>query len=152
MNSNAAATYRQTLERTLPQADLLIRLYEGTIRCLDLMKDGMQSGDIPKRADAVNRVTGILSELASAIDGQNPKDLSESMVALYVYMIQEVTLANVSNEIDRLDPVRSLLSDLLETWRSATRATRSQNAPPPTLSPGFSSNPPLPRKTLSVRG
>jgi len=149
MNAFAAATYRQTFERTLPPADLLLRLYEGAIRCLDLMKEGMKSGDIQKRADSVNRLTGILSELASAIDGQDPKDLSESMVSLYLYMIQEVTLANVANEIDRLAPVRTLLSELLDAWKTAAAASRIQNPKNPGEgSPGAPPN----RRTLSVRG
>lgn len=149
MNAFAAATYRQTFERTLPPADLLIRLYEGSIRCLDLMKEAMKSGDIPKRADSVNRLTGILSELATALEGQEPKDLSESLISLYLYMIQEVTLANVANEIDRLDPVRDLLSDLLETWKTAAATSRAQTLKTPT---GPSDGTPPVRRTLSVRG
>jgi flagellar protein FliS len=149
MNAFAAATYRQTFERTLPPADLLIRLYEGSIRCLDLMKEAMKSGDIPKRADSVNRLTGILSELATALEGQEPKDLSESLISLYLYMIQEVTLANVANEIDRLDPVRALLVDLLETWKTAAATSRAQilKTPPEPLDGA-----PSVRRTLSVRG
>lgn len=147
MNEHAAATYRQTLERTLPQSDLLIRLYEGAIRCLDIMKEAIRTGDIPRRAEAVNRVTAILSELASAIDGQEPRDFSEAMVSLYVYMIQEVTLANVADEVHRLDPVRKLLVDLLGSWKIAA-ASRTPASPPRT---GANVAGALPR-TLSVRG
>ena len=92
MNAYAAATYRETLERTLPPADLLIRLYEGSVRLVDMMKEAMVNGDIPRRSDAVNRLTGILSELASAVDGQEPRELSDSLVSLYLFLIQEVTL------------------------------------------------------------
>jgi flagellar protein FliS len=150
MNAFGAATYRQTFERTLPPADLLIRLYEGSIRCLDLMKEAMKSGDIPKKADYVNRLTGILSELASAIDGQDPKDLSESLVSLYIFMIQEVTLANVANEIERLDTVRTLLSDLLGAWKTATVSSRLRTSGG-ALPEKTQDTPPV-RRTLSVRG
>ncbi|MHB8368486.1 MAG: flagellar export chaperone FliS [Leptospirales bacterium] len=150
MNAYAAATYRQTLERTLPPAELLIRLYEGSIRLVDIMKEAMRNGDIPKRSDAVNRLTGIFSELASAVDGQEPKDLSDSLVSLYLYLIQEVTLANVASELDRLDPVRELLSDLLGTWRTASVNARSAVS----LSASSGGGPEAPgvRRTLSVRG
>ncbi len=150
MNAYAAATYRQTLERTLPPAELLIRLYEGSIRLVDIMKEAMRNGDIPKRSDAVNRLTSIFSELASAVDGQEPKDLSDSLVSLYLYLIQEVTLANVASELDRLDPVRELLSDLLGTWRTASVNARSAVS----LSASSGGGPEAPgvRRTLSVRG
>ncbi len=149
MNPIAAATYRQTLEQTMSPSDLLIRLYEGTIRCLDIMKESMKTGNIPKRADAVNRLTGILSELASAVDGQEPKDLSDSLVSLYLFLIQEVALANIADEPLRLDPVREILSDLLGTWKTAASTVRISPATPPQAGPGPSE---LPRPTLSVRG
>ena len=145
MHPNAAATYRQTLERTISPSDLLIRLYEGAIRCLDLMKEAMKTGDVPKRADAVNRLTSILSELASAVDGQDPKDLSDSLVSLYLFLIQEVTLANVADEPTRLVPLREILSDLLGAWKAAAQTSRGA-----ATSPVESAD--APRRTLSVRG
>ncbi len=151
MNAYAAATYRQTLERTLPPAELLLRLYEGAIRLVDIMKEAMRTGDIPKRSDAVNRLTGIFSELASAVDGQEPKDLSDSLVSLYLFLIQEVTLANVASESDRLDPVRELLSDLLGTWKTASVNARSAVSLSG-ASPVGAPEPPGVRRTLSVRG
>ncbi len=150
MNTYAAATYRETLERTLPAADLLIRLYEGSVRLVDIMKESMSAGDIPRRSDAVNRLTGIFSELASAIEGQEPKDLSESLVSLYLFLIQEVTLANVAGEIERLDPVRDILVDLLGTWKTAASSSRGGSLPP-SPSSAFPDGG-LPRRTLSVRG
>jgi flagellar protein FliS len=148
MNQYAAATYRQTLESTLSPADLLIRLYEGAIRCVDIIKESARSGDISRRADAVNRLTGILSELASAVDGQEPKDLSDSLVSLYLFLIQEVTLANVAGELCRLDPVREIIADLLGTWRSAVLSSRKSALP---FSPKTDAGE-TPRRSLSVRG
>ncbi len=148
MNQYAAATYRQTMESTLSPADLLIRLYEGAIRCVDIIKEAANSGDIPRRADAVNRLTGILSELASAVDGQEPKDLSDSLVSLYLFLIQEVTLANVAGEVFRLDPVREIMSELLGGWRTAAQTARK----PPVVAPGKTDDAQTSRRSLSVRG
>ena len=150
MNAYAAATYRETLERTLPPADLLIRLYEGSVRLVDMMKEAMGNGDIPRRSDAVNRLTGILSELASAVDGQEPRELSESLVSLYLFLIQEVTLANVAGEVERLGPVREILVDLLSTWKTAASSSRGGSFPssPANAFPEGG----VPKRTLSVRG
>ncbi|MGC8529327.1 MAG: flagellar export chaperone FliS [Leptospirillia bacterium] len=150
MNANAAATYRETFERTLPPADLLIRLYEGSVRLVDMMKEAMGNGDIPRRSEAVNRLTGILSELASAVDGQEPRDLSDSLVSLYLFLIQEVTLANVASEVERLGPVREILADLLATWKAAATSSRGGSLPssPANTFPEGG----VPRRTLSVRG
>ena len=150
MNAYAAATYRETLERTLPPADLLIRLYEGSVRLVDMMKEAMVNGDIPRRSDAVNRLTGIFSELASAVDGQEPRELSESLVSLYLFLIQEVTLANVAGEVERLGPVREILVDLLSTWKTAASSSRGGSLPssPANAFPEGG----VPRRTLSVRG
>ncbi len=150
MNAYAAATYRETLERTLPPADLLIRLYEGSVRLVDMMKEAMVNGDIPRRSDAVNRLTGIFSELASAVDGQEPKELSDSLVSLYLFLIQEVTLANVAGEVERLGPVREILVDLLSTWKAAASSSRGGSLPssPANAFPEGG----VPKRTLSVRG
>ncbi|EQD25146.1 MAG: Flagellar protein FliS [Leptospirillum sp. Group IV 'UBA BS'] len=86
--------------------------------------------------------------MASAVDGQEPRDLSESLVSLYLFLIQEVTLANVAGEAFRLDPVREILSDLLGTWRTAAMATRTA----PMLTSPRSNGAETPRRSLSVRG
>ncbi len=148
MTHHAAATYRQTMESTISPADLLIRLYEGAVRCVDLIKESSRTGDISRKADAVNRLTGILSELASAVDGQDPRDLSDSLVSLYLFLIQEVTLANVAGETFRLDPVREILSELLGTWKKAASASRI----PPMGTTPTAGVPEIPRRSLSVRG
>jgi flagellar protein FliS len=51
-----------------------------------------------------------------------------------MFLIEEITVANLKDEPERLVPVQKILADLLETWKQAS-IQASKPVPPPPLSP-----------------
>uniref|UniRef100_A0A7C3LZ48 Flagellar export chaperone FliS n=1 Tax=Leptospirillum ferriphilum TaxID=178606 RepID=A0A7C3LZ48_9BACT len=116
--------YQSAVEHTITPAELLIRLYEGAIRSLQLLEEGIRDKNIPKRSDAVMRATAILGELAVALEGQDHLDWAPRLLSLYMFLIEEITVANIKDEPDRLQPVRAILGDLLEAWKQASKSVK----------------------------
>ncbi|MCL4462111.1 MAG: flagellar export chaperone FliS [Nitrospirae bacterium] len=126
--------YQSAVEHTITPAELLIRLYEGAIRAIQILEEGIREKNIPKRSDAVMRATAILGELAVALEGQEQLDWVPRLLALYMFLIEEITVANLKDEPERLQPVRKILEDLLETWKQASGMVPS-SASVPSFSP-----------------
>lgn len=80
------------------------------------------------------RATAILGELAVALEGQEQLDWVPRLLALYMFLIEEITVANLKDEPERLQPVRKILEDLLETWKQASGMVPS-SASVPSFSP-----------------
>ncbi len=144
--------YQTAVQNTITPSELLIRLYEGAIKSVLLLEDAIRSRNISKKIDAVHRATAILGELAAALDGQEAEWV-QKLMGLYVFLIEEITVANIKDEPDRLLPVRKILSDLLEGWKEAVRASSrfpeggaSDSPVSPVPTPG------LPGRRLSLKG
>lgn len=120
--------YHSAVQNTITPSELLLRLYEGAIKSVILLEESIRSRNIPKRSDAVHRATAILGELAVALEGEGSSEWAQKLVGLYVFLIEEITVANIKDEPERLLPVRTILSDLLEGWKEAVHST-SQSVP-----------------------
>lgn len=143
------STYQKTVQNTITPPELLLRLYEGAIKSVLLLEGAIRENDIPARADAAHRSTAILGELASALEGQDGNDWSNDLIVLYLFLIEEVTVANITGEAGRLPAVRKILNDLLEGWREAVRAMpRASSSPRPEISGTV----PETGKRLSLKG
>ncbi len=146
--------YHAAVQNTITPSELLIRLYEGAIKSVLLLEEAIRSRNIPKRSDAVHRSTAILGELASALDGQESLEWAQKLVGLYVFLIEEITVANIKDEPERLLPVRTILSELLESWREAIHSSSRPTGvgSPGTASPAAPVSGAAPGRRLSMKG
>lgn len=143
--------YQSAVEHTITPAELLIRLYEGAIRAVQILGEGIREKNVPKRSDAVMRATAILGELAVALEGQDQIDWAPRLLALYMFLIEEITVANLKDEPERLHPVQKILGDLLDGWKQAAgMIPKSVSAPSLSPEPASASRPAGQR--LSLKG
>ena len=142
--------YQRTLQNTITPAELLLRLYEGAIKAVLLLEGAIREKDVPARGDAAHRATAILGELASALEGQEEAvEWLRDLIVLYLFLIEEITVANITGEAERLLPVRKILNDLLEGWREAVRMMPRTSAATQTVRSGTVSDT---GKRLSLKG
>jgi flagellar protein FliS len=100
-------------------AKLIEMLYEGVLRFNAQAKKAIKDGNIEKRVYWINRSVAVITELVSVLDLKQGK-IAKYLDGLYGYEIQLLTLANVHNDIARLDEVSSVFKALLEAWRETT--------------------------------
>jgi len=58
-------------------------------------------------------------ELNLALDMEKGGEIAKNLRALYNYMYRTLVEANIKKDKKMLDDVKSLLEDLLSTWREA---------------------------------
>ena len=110
---------------------ILILLYDGSIRFCRQAIHAMDAGDRTTQAEKISRAMAIVCEFANTLDHEVGGDMAADLDALYGFMVRELTRANLKNDRKALETVVDLLSGLRETWAEAIEINRgaSQQAP-----------------------
>lgn len=119
MNANdRAQAYKETQIKTANQIHLIVMLYDGAIRHLNLALDSFTEGH--RRYDAINNhiiaAQDILSELTASLDFEKGGQLAKNLFSLYGFMNRQLLEANFKKEAGPVRDVKKLLSDLREAW------------------------------------
>jgi len=123
MHSN---DYLKNQIATASKEQLLIMFYDGAIRFTAQARHAVDNKDIAARTYGINKASAIISELAATLDHKIGGKIAEDLDSLYAYMLNELNLANIKNDGDRLKIVESLLTDLRATWVEAIKIQRHE--------------------------
>lgn len=114
------AGYRNVITNTIEKKeDILLMLYEGALSAVRIAKRGIVEKNPKLKGENISRVLAILTELGCALDREKGGKMAENLVALYGYMTNRLTHANVKNDPDALEEVEMLLSELHEGFKGA---------------------------------
>lgn len=98
---------------------LIAMLYQGALLAIANAKNSMLRKDIPTKGAAISKALLIIDEgLQASLDKNVGGELALSLDALYTYMRSRLIFANVNNNIEALDEVTRLLSELQGAWDS----------------------------------
>ncbi|MEJ2793731.1 flagellar export chaperone FliS [Iodobacter sp. LRB] len=119
----ALSAYGQTSLDTVVESasphQLIVLLYEGAIKAIQLGKIYMQQGLIAQKGAAISKAIAIIEDgLRLALDKENGGELAENLDALYDYISFELLQANINNTPERLDEMLGLLDQLKDAWLS----------------------------------
>ncbi len=114
----AERAYRSTMVNTTESPlDLIIMLYEGAIEFLERAVDAVKMGNRAEKARLICRVISIVEELLKSLDHNVGGEVSTNLQSLYIYMLRELTHANVSDDLSRIQHIIELFKILLDAWR-----------------------------------
>ena len=135
--NNAVSTYKETRIKTASQGQLIIMLYDGAVKQLDLALELMhlnengkrEPGRIEKIGKAVVKTQEIICELMASLDFEEGGDIAKNLFSLYTWFNRELMEANIRQEIPRIEGVRNSLDGLRSAWReiAATCVTETAN-------------------------
>ncbi len=111
--------YRAVKIQTASPAQIMLMLYDGAIRSAKIAKNKIDEGDMSSKGTYVGKVQAIISELMSSLDFSIAPELCTQLEQLYIYMMEQLTEANVSCKHEPLDLVIKLLTTLREGWGQA---------------------------------
>ena len=112
-------TYFEDQVLTASPLELLRMLYRGAIDFVAEARRCLAAGDIAGRSKAIDRAQGILEELRGSLDPNAAAEISRNLSALYVYMRQRLTEANLLQKDAPLAETESLLRTMYEAWKNA---------------------------------
>jgi len=123
--------YRNNQILNASPEQILILLYDGSIRFCRQAIHAMDSGDRTVQAEKISRTMAIVSEFANTLNHEVGGDMAADLDALYGFMIRELTKANIQNDRKALETVEDLLAGLRETWVEAIEINRQSVSPAP---------------------
>ncbi|MGB2832680.1 MAG: flagellar export chaperone FliS [Methylotenera sp.] len=107
---------------------LIIMLYEGAISACRGAIVHMRQQDIQKKSDMIGKAIMIIeSGLRLSLDKKAGGEISASLDALYMYMSNRLTIANIRNQPEMITEVIQLLTDLKSAWEAIEKAPQVSN-------------------------
>ncbi|MFC1670025.1 flagellar export chaperone FliS [Spirochaetota bacterium] len=121
--------YKETQITTANQGKLIVMLYDGAIKFLNIATENMQ----PKTYDIVNnnilKTQDILSELILSLNMKEGGEISNNLLSLYMYFKKKLLEANINKDPKILKDVIVHLKELRDAWEkiSANEAKSDKN-------------------------
>ncbi|MBU0550754.1 flagellar export chaperone FliS, partial [Myxococcota bacterium] len=111
--------YRAVKIQTASPAQVMLMLYDGAIRFAQIAQQKIEARDIAGKGVYINKTQAIISELMSSLDFSVSPELCERLEQLYLYMMEQLTEANLHLKTEPLKIVVDLLNTLRGAWGEA---------------------------------
>ncbi|MBI3544849.1 MAG: flagellar export chaperone FliS [Deltaproteobacteria bacterium] len=125
-NNYGLNKYKQTSVTTASRGQVLLMLYEGAIKFCRIAIDATQKKDLAEKGKYILKVQDIINELVVTLDHNVGGNLSKELERLYNYMIEQITEANIKNDVKPLQTTLKLLETLYEGWAAAVNQVNKQ--------------------------
>lgn len=156
MYQSAINTYQQSVYHTASPAKLVLMCYEGALSNLKLAKDAYIAKDFNAKGKALQKTFDIIYELNASLDLKKGGVVASNLRAIYMYLIQSLTEADLKRDIAVFDQSIGMIEELAMAWRAIAtpaEAARPESAKPLRISPASNPHPPAhPGKRLVVTG
>jgi flagellar secretion chaperone FliS len=110
--------YRETQIKTANQIKLIVMLYDGAIRHLNLALEDFAGGH--ERYDRINShivaAQDIVSELMASLDFERGGEIARGLFSIYSYANRRLLDGNVRKDRAPLEEVKRLLAELRDAW------------------------------------
>ncbi|GMO47407.1 MAG: flagellar export chaperone FliS [Termitinemataceae bacterium] len=123
-NTMAFQAYKDTRIKTASGGQLIIMLYDGAIKKLDLALELLHASvggkkdpsKIEETGKAILKTQEIITELMVSLDFDQGGEIAKNLFSLYTWFNKELLAAHVSSDIAKLRIVRDMIDDLRKTW------------------------------------
>lgn len=115
MQEDKIAHYRETQIKTASKGKLVVILYDGLLRFIDLALENLPQ----KKYDVVNnniiKAQDIISELSMALN-MEAGEISDKLLSIYSFLNMKLIEGNVQKQTEPILFVRKMVCDLRESW------------------------------------
>ena len=127
MYRNSIRAYCKTTVITADPGKLVIMCYEGAIEQLKIAKIKYQEKNYEAKFKALTKATNLIDELLYSLDFEKGGDISRHLQAIYNYMTLRILRADINRDIDGIDEVIGLLTELLSAWKEIIAGQTGQS-------------------------
>src|SRR4030042_5376974 len=108
--------YKKTQIATANQGKLIVMLYDGAIKFLNIAVENMS----PQTYDIVNtnilKAQDIITELLLSLNMQEGGEISQNLFNIYMYFKRTLLEANIQKNAEIIKGTLKLLKDLRDAW------------------------------------
>ena len=127
MNPKLQIYRQQQVQHEIEQASpvrLVVMLYDKAVSLLRQSVLHIDRNNVKAKGEALNRVVEIIGELQAVLNREEGGLVAQNLDAMYEFMIQSVTLANLNNDSQPLDGVLKVLEELRKGWQELEQMTQ----------------------------
>ena len=130
---NKYLAYQSGAVFTASPAQLVLMLFDGAVKFLNLANEGFNRQD-PLDFNLtvhqnIQKSQAIIRELKACLDPEKGPEFADKMTALYNYFDRRLQEANMKKEREPIDEVLKLLETLRDAWREMMQKQGSTTAP-----------------------
>lgn len=119
--SNPLQSYKTVATQTAAPGNLVLMLYDGALRFLELAVEAFTHEDPIAHNSGVNnnilRAQSIISELNHSLDMDAGGELADKLRALYNYFDERLQHGNINKQQEPVDEVIDRLTIIRDAWR-----------------------------------
>ena len=145
MVNSGIQSYRKNNVVTADPKRLVLMCYEGAIDNLKIGKQKYVENEYEAKGKALSKAKEIINELLCSLDFEKGGAIAENLDALYNYMIRRIISADLNRDLNAIDEIIGMLSELKSAWEE-TFYKRDKGVKPETL--GFVEDP---KRSVSER-
>ena len=108
--------YRHNEIATSSQGKLIVMMYEGAVKFVNLAIEGVDNKDLSKKGIYINKAHDIVNELSLALDLKKGGEVAQKLESLYQFILHQLTLANIKSDRKALESILNVLTPLLQAW------------------------------------
>jgi flagellar protein FliS len=137
--ANKLNIYRKTATTTASPGELVLMLYDGSLRFMAAAELGFQEDHFARRNEVIHnnilRAQAIITELQATLNMEQGGAFSENLYRLYDFMQNHLSQANREKSIDKIKVVAGFMQDIRDAWaqmllqQSAAEAPLESNTP-----------------------
>lgn len=101
-------------------------LYEGAIRFIKQAKEANDNKNIALRGEMIGRAYDIVMELSSTLDFKVGGEIAKNLEQLYLYVMEELTKANISGDNKHFENCLKVLAILYDGWVKAVESVKKK--------------------------
>ncbi len=129
MYCNGIQSYRKTNIITSDPTRLIVMCYEGAIDSLKRAKQKIHEKDYEGKGIAIIKAQDIIEELICSLDFEKGDEIANNLESLYTYMINRIVQGDLNKDVEPIDEVIGMLSELLSAWQEVASKPISQTQP-----------------------
>ena len=119
--------YKKTQITTANQGKLIVMLYDGAIKFLNIAIENMD----PRTYDVANtniiKAQDIITELLLSLNMKEGGEISQNLFNLYMYFKKALLEANIKKNADMVRSVLKLLKELRDAWDKISASETSSD-------------------------
>ena len=108
----AAQAYIQTSVTTRDQGDILVMLYDGAIKFMNMAKERLAANDMAGKGINITKALNIIEELLNTLDIDKGGPIAENLRNLYTFCTNRLVMANIKKSPEMIDEVIKIVTGL----------------------------------------
>jgi flagellar protein FliS len=108
---------KEALHKKSPQ-EITALLYEACLNNLEAAKIGIQEENLARANEKLQKANDILERLGAGLNYE-AGIIADQLEAVYNYMADRLIKANINKDINTIDEVLNLLTDISSAWSKA---------------------------------